>query len=421
MRKPLILLALASSLILFSCGEDIEFGSPVKPGQESGSSGDNQEDDKETTTVLFGNGEKIGDITYVTFRIPSLVRTKNKIFAFCEARTVDSERGDIDIAYRVSTDDGKTWGEKKVLFSDANHTVGNACCIYTSSGRLVIVFNWHVANDGKLTWPSELGVTYAQNVTHSRRVFVTWSDDEGTTWEKPKDITDAVMEKAWTWNAAGPCHGIQIQNGKYKGRLVVPCDNKYSGTLPDGRDSYVIYSDDDGITWNKSKTVKYGNESCVVERSDGKLHLDMRNSNSVESEGGKPYRGWSLSSDGGETWNGFHVDESRPEPTPASLGTRGCQGTVINYNPDGAISSNIVFANPANTTTRKNMTMRFSVNNAENWQKSKLVTANYAGYSDLVVLKDGGVGLFYETGISNYHQTIAFLRIPKNSIQEYFK
>ena len=67
------------------------------------------------------------------------------------------------------------------------------------------------------------------------------------------------------------------------------------------------------------------------------------------------------------------------------------------------------------------MTLRFSKNDGTNWTSSLLITENPAGYSDLVVLKDGSVGLFYETGPTNYHQTITFARIPKRIITEHLK
>ena len=417
--KTRFLLLFTSLPLWFACGDPAPFGAPEydKPGGTDGADGI-------TSTVLFKNAESIGNVRYVTFRIPSIVRTDNKVFAICEARTVDADRGDIDICCRVSTDDGKTWGDKKVLFSDGIHTVGNPCCVWTTTRRLVMVFNWHSNTEATAAdYPTPLGVTNKQKSVHSRRVFVTWSDDEGATWIPPKDITEDVMESNWTWNAAGPCHGIQLRNGPHKGRIIIPCDLKTAG----GSDrehmySYAIWSDDNGATWHKSSTIiPYGNESCAVERSDGKIHLDMRNANCATYPDGKSCRTWSISEDGGDTWLGYHYDESRPEPTTNSGGTKGCQGSVINYNPDGGITSNILFSNPANATSRKDMTLRFSKDNGEHWPGSLLLTGNYAGYSDLVVLKDGAVGVLTETGVANYHQTIAFMRVPKQIIQENFK
>ena len=188
MRKAILLFI---PLIIAACGGQEVFGDPdygktEDPARQAGET---------VTTVLFKNAESIGKVNYVTFRIPSIIRTKNKVFAFCEARTVDADRGDIDIAYRVSTDDGLTWGEKKVLFSDGIHTVGNPTCVYTSTGRLLMVFNWHSSTEASASdYPTSLGVTSLQKSAHPRRVFVTWSDDEGATWTQPRDITEDVME-----------------------------------------------------------------------------------------------------------------------------------------------------------------------------------------------------------------------------------
>lgn len=406
-------------ILLSACGQDEGFGSPEYGNQDKKEA----DPDEMTSTVLFKNGEKIGEVTYATFRIPSLVRTKDRVIALCEARTVNADRGDIDIACRVSTDDGKTWGEKKVLFSDGIHTVGNPCCVYTASGRLVMVFNWHVSTESvSADFPTGLGVTSKQKAAHGRRVFVTVSEDQGTTWDTPRDITDIIMEPNWSWNAAGPCHALQLRTGAYKGRIIVPCDLKMSNVT--GRDrlaSYVIYSDDDGVTWKKSDLLIFGNESCAAERSDGKIHLDMRNANSGYYQDGFSCRAWSLSSDGGQTWDGYHYDLGRPEPTNGDGSTKGCQGSVINYDPDGAVTANMLFSNPASATARRDMTLRFSKNDGTNWTSSLLITENPAGYSDLVVLKDGSVGLFYETGPTNYHQTITFARIPKRIITEHLK
>lgn len=415
LRHPILILCACLPFCL-SCGEET-FGAP-EYGKDNG-----DDPSGNTSSVLFKNAESIGSVRYVTFRIPSLVRTANKVFAFCEARTVDADRGDIDICCRISSDDGKTWGDKIVLFSDGAHTVGNPCCVWTASNRLLMVFNWHSSTEATAAdYPSALGVTNKQKNAHSRRVFVTWSDDEGATWITPKDITEDVMESNWSWNAAGPCHGIQIQNGPHKGRIIIPCDLKTAGgTDRDRMFSYAIWSDDNGATWHKSSTILYGNESCAVERSDGKIHLDMRNANSAFYPDGKSCRTWSLSEDGGETWLGYNYDEGRPEPTPASGNTKGCQGSIINYNPDGGITSNILFSNPASSTTRKDLTLRFSKDNGAHWPGSLLLTGNYAGYSDLVVLKDGALGVLTETGVSNYHQTITFLRIPRKTIEDNLK
>jgi len=424
MRK--IFTSLAMSVLLLSgvsCQKENPFSDPTKNNNDSGNTETGGGSDTTTdAVVLWKNNDKVNGKTYISFRIPTLLRTPNKLFAFIEARTENTDRGDIDIVYKVSEDNGKTWSESVLLYSDGDHTVGNACAVYTSSGRICMLFNWHVMRSpASGTYPSELGVTDAQRKAHSRRVFYTYSDDEGVTWAKPLDITETVMEKNWTWNAVGPVHAIQLKTGKYKDRIIWPCDLKTAaGGERENLYSYVIYSDDNGQTFHKSAIIPYGNESTVVELSDGRLHLDMRNSNSSAYADGKACRAYSISTDGGETWGGYIYDESRPEPTPVSNGTKGCQGVIENYNTDGVPSKNILFMNPADPVKRQNLTLRWSNDDGFTWKRSEVICKTLAGYSDMVVLSDGSLAMLYENGFGAYDDRVSFQLKPASEIAPHF-
>lgn len=394
-----------------SCEKKGYLGSPVK--------GDSSSEDK-TAVVLWKAGDKTGEMSYVSYRIPTLLKTADKLFAFIEARTSDSDAGDIDIAYRVSSDNGKSWSEARILVSDDNNTCGNPCAVYTSEGSIIMMFNWQYTAKEPLP-SSTLGVTADQVAAHNRRVFTMRSEDDGQTWSKPVDVTSQVMEDSWTWNAVGPCHAIQLKGEAFKGRIVFPCDMKFhSGTERNDLAAYTVYSDDNGQTWQKSNLLNYGNESTVVERSDGKLHLDMRNANSAYYEDGFSCRAYSLSSDGGASWGEYSYDRTRPEPTPASGGTKGCQGAIINYS-SGVPSSKVIFCNPANDLTRSNLTLRFSNNNGLLWQSSLVVYKGFSGYSDLAVLDDGSLVVFYENGKRLYDDQVSVKIISKEEIEKHFQ
>src|SRR5688572_21099217 len=64
-------------------------------------------------TLLFdgGGGESLNGITYHSFRIPSLVRTKaNSLLAFVEGRASNNrDWGNINLLYKRSTNNGATW------------------------------------------------------------------------------------------------------------------------------------------------------------------------------------------------------------------------------------------------------------------------------------------------------------------------
>ena len=88
----------------------------------------------------------------------------------------------------------------------------------------------------------------------------------------------------------GPGRGMQIKNGEYKGRLIVP--------VYDTAQSGIIYSDDHGATWNYAKgpsTKKAAmSESQIVEMPDGTLRVYARSTGSKIAE--------AVSLDGGKTW-----------------------------------------------------------------------------------------------------------------------
>src|SRR5947208_16452883 len=92
----------------------------------------------------------------------------------------------------------------------------------------------------------ETGVVWLPFCRDNRDVFVTHSADDGRTWSRPEEITSRVKPADWGWYATGPGNGIQLSRGKYKGRLVIPCDHRVNnkGEYNQAGRSHVIYSAD---------------------------------------------------------------------------------------------------------------------------------------------------------------------------------
>src|SRR4029079_18176184 len=158
------------------------------------------------------------------------------------------------------------------------------------------------------------GIIWLPFTRENDGVLVLSSSDSGRTWSKPREITTDVKEKNWNWYATGPGNGIQLARGKYKGRLVIPCDHRVNGNKEDKQNweqagrSHVIYSDDHGQTWKLGgSTDVVRNECAVVELTDGTLMLNSR------SYRGKACRGISLSKDGGQNWEPTHDDTALGE------------------------------------------------------------------------------------------------------------
>ena len=191
------------------------------------------------TTDVFQKGQD----GYACFRIPAIVRSKaGTLLAFAEARRNScSDTGNIDLVVKRSEDGGKTWSKAITVWDDGDNVCGNpAPIVDQETGRIILVTCWNLGED------HEKEIIDGKS-KDSRRIYVLSSDNDGISWSAPKEISSSVKHPDWTWYATGPCHGIQLQNKKYKGRLVVSANHMVAGTKT--YHSQLIYSDDKGETW----------------------------------------------------------------------------------------------------------------------------------------------------------------------------
>lgn len=371
------------SIIVFSaflgCGKETGPIAEPKPvtNPDPGSSG---------YTHIF----KTNEGGYTCFRIPAIIKTKaGTLLAFAEGRkTGCGDEGDIDMVVKSSTDKGQTWSALRVIWSDGENTCGNpAPVVDETSGKIHLLMTWNLGTD-------DIGTINNGTSKDTRRVFKTSSTDDGQTWENPKEITADVKLAAWGWYATGPCHGIQISKGLFKGRLVIPCDNLETGAGRKGY-SHIIYSDDNGEKWKLGGVTPpisvNPNESTVAELADGRLILNMRVSNNNN------LRMKSISADGGLTWS-TPVDA-------ASLIDPVCQGSIINTTIGG--QHTLFFSNPS-SITRTNMTIKMSTDDGVTWPKTYSVYTGMSAYSDLVMIEANQIGILYEAGATRYTDGIAF-------------
>jgi sialidase-1 len=321
-----------------------------------------------------------GDEGYHTYRIPALLTTPaGTLLAFAEARKNSaSDAGDIDLVVKRSRDLGKTWSAMQIIWSDGDNTIGNPCPVVDqTTGRIWLPF-----------------------CRNNDRVFVTSSTDDGLSWTPPVEITATVKLANWSWYATGPGVGIQLEQGPHRGRLVIPCDNTARDTNNTTYwSSHVIFSDDHGATWQLGGIIgPKMNECQVVELADGRLMINMRNSDSTQD-----YRAIATSADGGMTWSEIRHDPALIEPI--------CQASFLRYTRAPEFARNrLIFSNPASTSSRVSMTVRLSYDEGQTWPVAKQLHAAAAAYSCLAVLPDYTLGCLYEAGVSSPYETITFAR-----------
>lgn len=341
-----------------------------------------------------------GEGGYKTYRIPSLITTKaGTLLAFCEGRkNSGSDTGDIDMMVRRSTDGGATWSDAAIVWDDGPNTCGNPCPVVDAeTGTVWMAMTWNSGSTGEKQIKPGFGAD-------SRRVFITSSKDDGVTWEEPREITSDVKEKEWTWYATGPGAGIQLEQGPHRGRMVIACDHKSPKKAPNDYFSHVIYSDDHGATWKLggSSTGGQENECEVVELSDGRLMLNMRN-----KERSSDYRQVAFSNDGGLTWDDQHADPTLMEPV--------CQASIRRIAWPTSDSPGILcFSNPAHKEKRQEMTVRMSLDDGKTWPYALPIYKASSAYSSIAKLADGTIGCLYE---ADDYGRIVLAKVPLSVLE----
>lgn len=329
-----------------------------------------------------------GEGGYHTYRIPAMIRTPDGVLhAFAEGRKKShSDRGDIDIVVRRSTDGGVSWSPKEVLLDDGANTMGQPTPILDRrTGTLHLLF-----------------------CRNNREMFATHFDRETGLLAEPIDITSVAKSLdvpfKITRMGAGPTAGLQTASG----RLLAPV--WVNGTIGVANEygAGVVFSDDRGTTWQAGgaphvpPAIAGINESTVAPLPNGDLYMTQR------TNGGEPHRAMSISRDDGATWTDSQlVPDIDSDMTPIKAGL-----AAIEAKGDCDLNG-LVLAAPEGPG-RKNLALWYSPDGVK-WKRLTSINNTHAGYSELAQLPSGVVGLLYEQGDKNYHQRLTFTRLAINS------
>jgi sialidase-1 len=339
---------------------------------------------------VFVNGSE----GYACFRIPSIVRATNgDLLAFAEGRveSCSDSTSTIRAVCKRSRDNGQTWGAVQVvarnLIDGEENAVANISPVVdAASGRIVVLFNKAQVSEWLL----------AKGRGHSRICQVT-SDDHGVTWSDAADISAQVHRSADDWRVQRPTlgHAIQLRHPARYGRLL------HAGLFTQGDRSvfqsqnYIFTSDDVGATWQIRGVIpREGlNEATVVELEDGDILVNSRAYRDERSEGVRAVTRGRFSGDA-LTFEPTRLDTALVEPA--------VQASLLRYSwvdePQFGNRSRILFSNPAHPQARLNLTVRLSYDEGQSWPVARVVDPGPSAYSDMVVQRDGRIGVLYERG-----------------------
>lgn len=322
----------------------------------------------------------MGQDGYFTYRIPSLCVTPGgSLLAFAEARRSDWLRWDwrtrnadeVHCVMKRSMDWGKTWsGQKTVLARGSSYEARDAAHIVDwQTGEVFLV-------------------TYGPYIMKMK--------DEGESWSEPYSLR-GILGNNVDWLTPGPgSHGIQLRNGKYKGRLVVAMFSY------DEIGCGVIYSDDHGKSWKLGEmtTERLVHEPHVIELEDGSILMNARQHTANNG------RFIAISHDGGRSFKKEYYDEQLPSIR--------CQASLMRYTLPGDRTAEkgkpILFLGPGEPRSRRNLTVKVSRDECDTWPiSSPIIYSGHTGYNAMAVLPDGQIGVLYE---KDAYRRLSFVKFP---------
>lgn len=308
------------------------------------------------------------------FRIPALVLVSNgDLIAAIDERgpsCADLKANDnINIVMRKSRDNGKTWTDIRTLvdYPSGKSASDPSFINDNKTGTIFMFYNYMDLN-------KEKDIYY---------LHVLKSTDNGESWSEPEDITPQISKPEWHGDFKFITSGKGTQTAT--GVLLHTLVNLKHGV-------FVFGSNDHGKTWFLRDTpIKPADESKIIELNEGSWMVNSR----VNSPG---IRYVHISKDQGKSWI------SIPE---LALTDPACNAAIIRY-----VHKKInclLFVNAESKDARKNLSIKISYDEGKTWTNGKTIYAGAAAYSDLVVMKNGEIGMLFEK--NDYTENV-FLTFP---------
>ena len=307
-----------------------------------------------------------GDYGSANWRIPALLSLDDGVLLAVNDKRKFNETDlpeDIDIVVRRSTDYGRTWSEPTTLIEGQGRGrgYGDPALVQAASGDVLCAFAGHNGY-------------FQSTATEPIRMFVSRSHDEGLSWTAPVDITATAWDAASSYRAAfvASGNGLRLSEGAHAGRLLFAVAMLRKGQ--NVSDNYVLYSDDDGMSWQRSQLAfSGGDEAKLIQLADGRVLISVRRQGA---------RGWNTSDDGGEHWG--------EQGLWGDLMANACNGDMLRLD-----DSTLLHSLP-HSMERRDVSVFTSTDEGRSWGRPVLVTSGPSVYSSMTLLADGSIGFYVE-------------------------
>lgn len=307
-----------------------------------------------------------GDYGSANWRIPAIICLDDGTLLAVNDKRKYNETDlpeDIDIVFRRSTDNGRTWSEPQTLIEGQGRGLGygDPALVQCGNGDVLCLFAGHNG--------------YFQSTDDNPIcVYMKRSTDRGQTWGDTVNLTSVL------WNSSDPYHGafvasgngLRLRRGPHAGRVMFAAALvRRSGAVSD---NYILISDDNGHTWHRSAMAfEAGDEAKLLELNDGSVLLSVRRTGA---------RGYNISTDGGDNWS--------QQGLWNEMTVNACNGDMLRLD-----DTTLLHSIP-NSMRREDVSVFTSTNEGQAWKSPVLVCAGPSVYSSMTLLKDGTIGFYVE-------------------------
>ena len=364
----------------------------------------------QTTQRLFETVE--GKIPY---RIPAIATTKNgTLIAVADYRYCYSDIGfgPVDLHYRLSHDNGLTWGEERVLADgtgDETDVQNPQTAWRYAFGDCAIVADRESQEVAVLCVGGKT-VYHRARRQNPNRVVLFRSHDGGETWDKGREITEQIYG-LFDQRREGSINSLFVGSGKIHQSRYVKVGNFYRlyAALCTLSGNFVIYSDDFGDTWRvlgdpNHSPARDGDEPKCEELPDGSVILSSRYQGRLFNiftftDAARAEGSWDLRAKALDMKNVQNACNGEIILLPVTRKKDSKKVWIaLQSIPFGPNRTNVGFYYHELLADHEGAALF-----AYNWKKGLQVSTQSSAYSTFTLQKDGKLGFLWEEGPTGYN------------------